>query len=493
MKTHSVVVIGAGVGGLAAAIHLARRGLQVTVFEKNATPGGRLNRFQRDGHAFDSGPTLLVLPLIYQQEFAALGASLHQELDLRRVDPSYRLVFDDGRQLALTSDRQEMQRQLEAIEPGSFREYLRYLDEGSTSYHTAMELLVDRQPDLAGDLFSPRGLALARQARSFLPHYRRMGAYFDDPRLKAAFTFQDIYMGLSPFEAPALFSFVPFSETTHGVWFPMGGMYRIVESLTGIARRAGVKFVFRTPVERIIVEGDAVRRLLLADGSLIAADAVVANADLPYVYRSLLTADPAADRLARKRFSCSVISFFWGVDRVVEALGPHTLFLTDDYRGNFDAIDRRHSLPRDPSVYLHAPARIDPRMAPPGQDTLTAIVPVGHLDPAAAQDWPLLRDRARQAVLHRLGQVGVNDLDEHIKFEVCYTPASWRKRYNLMRGATHGLSHTLFQMAYFRPGNRHERIRNLYFVGASTHPGTGVPTALISARLTSQRLLQDCA
>jgi phytoene desaturase len=488
-----VIVIGAGVGGLAAAIHLARGGLRVTVVEKNAAPGGRLNHFSRDGHVFDTGPTLLVLPLVYREEFARLGASLHDELDLQRVDPSYRLVFDDGRQLALTADRREMERQLEAIEPGSYRGFLRYLDEGSTSYRTALELLVDRQPDLAGDLLSRRGLALVRQARSFLPHYRRMGAYFDEPRLKAAFTFQDIYMGLSPFEAPALFSFVPFSETVHGVWYPMGGMYRVVESLVGIARQAGVEFVFRCPVERIDVEGGEVHQLRLGNGSSLAADAVVANADLPYVYRSLLPADPDAERLARKRFSCSVISFFWGVDRVVDALGPHTLFLADDYRGNFDAIERRHSLPDSPSLYLHAPARIDPTMAPAGHDTLTAIVPVGHLDEAARQDWPLLRDSARRAVMRRLRQVGVTDLEEHIKFEVCYTPTSWRKRYNLMKGATHGLSHTLFQMAYFRPSNRHNRIHNLYFVGASTHPGTGVPTALISARLTSQRLLRECA
>jgi phytoene desaturase len=491
MTAPTVAVIGAGVGGIAAAAHLARRGFHVRVYEKNARPGGRLDRLEHSGHTFDTGPTLLVLPLVYRTEFERLGACLDEELDLRRVDPSYQLVFGDGQRLALTSDPDEMRRQLESFEPGSYDGFRRYLDEGAASYRTAMELLVDHQPDLAGDLLSRRGLQILKQARSLLPHYSRMGAYFDDARLKAAFTFQDIYMGLSPFEAPALFSFVPFSESTHGVWFPMGGMYRVVEALMEIARRAGVEFAFSTPVERIDVTDDAVRELILNDGSRVSTDAVVANADLPYVYGDLLPADRHADRLARKRYSCSVISFFWGVDRVIEPLGPHTLFLANDYRGNFDSIDRRHTLPDDPSLYLHAPARLDPTLAPPGQDTLTAIVPVGHIDERLDQDWPALRDRARRAVLRRLRDLGVDDFESHIKFEVNYAPPSWRKRYNLVKGATHGLSHTVTQMAYFRPENRHGRYRNLYFVGASTHPGTGVPTALISARLTAERLLGD--
>jgi phytoene desaturase len=491
MSCTRVGVIGAGVGGLTSAIHLARRGFHVTIFEKNERPGGRLNQFCVEGHRFDSGPTLLVLPFVYRDEFSRLGASLDDELCLHRVDPTYRLVFHDGRRLEITSDQTRMKEQLEAFEPGSFGAYLRYLEEGDASYRMVMSELVDHQPDLASDLLSSRFLRILQHSPSLLPHYRRMSAYFDDARLKAAFTFQDIYMGLSPFEAPALFSFVPFSEATHGVWFPAGGMYRIVEALVSMARRAGVEFAFNTSIERIDVAGTAARGLLLSDGSRFQADIIVANADLPYVYRALLPDSRRADRLEQKRFSCSVISFFWGLDRVIEAVGPHMLFISNDYRGNFEAIDRLHALPDDPSLYLHAPARIDPSMAPPGQDTLTAIVPVGHIDPDSHQDWAVLRDRARRAVLDRLAAIGVNDLERHIKFEIVYAPPSWRKRYNLVKGATHGLSHTLLQMAYFRPPNRHEQFRNLYFVGASTHPGTGVPTALISGRLTAARVIRD--
>jgi phytoene desaturase len=218
---------------------------------------------------------------------------------------------------------------------------------------------------------------------------------------------------------------------------------------------------------------------------------VLANADLPYVYQDLLPQDGMAKALSRKRFSSSLISFYWGVDKTYEALGPHTLFLADDYRENFQSIDRDLDLPANPSLYLHAPARLDPSMAPAGQDTLTAMVPVGHLSENGRQNWAELRDKAREQVLRRLRTLGINDFESHIKFEETYTPLSWRKRYNLVKGATHGLSHTLTQMAYFRPPNRHARYQNLYFVGASTHPGTGIPTAMVSGRLVSERIREE--
>jgi len=174
-------------------------------------------------------------------------------------------------------------------------------------------------------------------------------------------------------------------------------------------------------------------------------------------------------------------------------LGPHTLFLADDYRSNFESIIHDLDLPDNPSLYIHAPSRLDPAAAPADEDTLIAVVPVGHLDDTGQQDWERIRDQARQAVFKRLALLGITDLETHIKFEVNYTPLSWRKRYNLMKGATHGLSHTLLQLGYFRPRNRHARYHNVYFVGASTHPGTGVPTALVSARLVAERVLDDHA
>ena len=497
MKSHSVVVIGAGIGGIAAATHLARQGLHVTVVEKNPRPGGRCDQFTHEGHRFDSGPTLFVMPRLYEAEFAALGTPMHELLDLQRVDPTYHLVFDDGGQLALTSDMKSMYEQLESIQPGSFQGYLRYMEEGNRHYDLAIERLVNKDFRTASQFFTPSNIPLIFSLKPLVKHYRNMSAYFKEPRLKAAFTFQDVYMWLSPFEAPATFSIMPYNELAHGVWYPRGGMYQIVEALVELARQAGVDFIFDAEVEKIEVNGARARGVAFNDGSRLEAGTVVANADLPYVYNDLLPKDGLAEGLMRKRYSCSVISFFWGVDRPYKELGAHTLFLADDYRKNFDSIINDLSLPENPSLYVHAPARLDACMAPPGEDTLIGIVPVGHLgengqtSSMGEQDWREMQKRARQAIFRRLAILGITDLEAHLKFEICYSPLSWKKRYNLVKGSTHGLCHNLTQLGYFRPRNRHPHYKNLYFVGASTHPGTGMPTALVSARLAAERIRDD--
>lgn len=486
----SVIVIGAGIGGITTAAHLAKRGYQVKVYEKNQRPGGRCDHFERAGHRFDTGPTLLIMPLVYEDEFRALGVSFREVLELRRVDPTYHLVFDDGSQLALSSDMNFMTGQLEAIEPGSSDGLARYLKEGERHYHLAMKRLVNRDFRTAGDFFNVQNVPLLFQLQPLAPHYRHMGAYFKSERLKSAFTFQDVYMGLSPFKAPATFSMMPYTEIAHGVWYPVGGMNRIVDVLMDIATAAGVEFEFGVEVEQIEIVGGMARAVILEGGRRIAADAVVANADLPYVYDKLLPDDDLAERLEQKQYSCSTISFFWGVDKAYPALNPHTLFLTDDYAENFERIDHQQPLQDTPSLYIHAPARLDPTAAPPGEDTLIAIVPVGHLNGRGDEDWHSLMADARQAVFKRLELLGITDLAAHIKFEMCFNPQSWHHRYNLAKGATHGLSHTLMQLAYLRPHHQHARYPNMFFVGASTHPGTGVPSALISAHQVADHVVE---
>lgn len=488
IKTNNVIVIGAGIGGITAGIYLANHGFHVTIVEKNARPGGRCDRISQEGHHFDTGPTLLIMPHLYQTEFEALGTSMEAMLDLQRVDPTYHLVFDDGSELALTSDIKALSDQLEAIEPGSFHNLLRYLEEGHRHYHRGVENLVYPDFRKATDFFKLGNLPLLFQVKPLVKHYANMANYFDDPRLKAAFTFQDVYMGLSPFEAPATFSMMPYTELAHGVWYPRGGMYQIVEALVSLARDAGVEFVFNTMVESIELNEKRARGVV-ADGQRLEADAVLANADLPYVYQHLLPQDGQARRLERKRYSCSVISFFWGVDKPYDSLPPHTLFLSDDYRENFRSIIDDLSLPDNPSIYVHAPARLDASMAPQGEDTLIAIAPVGHMSENGDQDWACLRDQARRDIFRRLRRLGIEDLEDHIKFEINFTPLSWRKRYNLVKGSTHGLCHNLTQLGYFRPDFQHRRYRNVYFTGASTRPGTGLPTAMVSGRQAARRII----
>ena len=322
-------------------------------------------------------------------------------------------------------------------------------------------------------------------------HYSNIGDYFDDPRLKAAFTFQNMYLGLSPFDAPATYSLLQYTELADGVWFPIGGMYRVPETLQALAEQHGARFNFNAPVAAIEVDGRRATGIRLANGERHTADVVIANADLPYVYRELLHDKRETHRLRKLKYTCSTLMFYWGVDKAYPQIGPHNVFLAGDYRASFDRIFRDHTLPAEPSVYVHAPSRIDPSAAPAGQDTLMVLVPVGHLDSSADQDWEALKARARQAALRQLQSIGVNDLEQHLKFEISYTPHTWQEQFNLEKGAAFGLSHNFWQVGYLRPRNRHARYRNLYFVGASTHPGTGVPIVLLSARLVTERILDE--
>lgn len=487
----TAIVIGAGLGGIATAAKLASNGYKVTVLEKNATPGGRCGQLTRDGHRFDVGATLFLMPEVFAETYAALGERMEDHLDLRRIDPTYRVHFDDETQLSLTGDLEGMQTQLEAIEPGSFGGLLRYLTEGHQHYHLSLERFVGRNFYSLLDYFSLQNLPLLFKLKALVKHYDNIGHYFQNPRLKAAFTFQNMYLGLSPYDAPATYSLLQYTELADGVWFPIGGLYRVVESLVSIAEARGVEFLYNTPVEKIELDGQRATGVILSDGSHLGADVVVANADLPYVYRHLLPDQGEAKRLEHKKYTCSTIMFYWGVDKVYPQLGTHNIFLSGDYRASFDRIFKDKTLPNEPSFYVHAPARTDPGAAPSGQDTLFVLVPVGHLDEASSQDWDMLQSRARSIVLDRLAKMGLADLEEHLKFEISYSPHDWKDQYNLAKGSAFGLSHDFWQVGYLRPQNRHRRYRNLYFVGSSTHPGTGLPMVLISARLTTERILKE--
>ncbi len=491
----TAIVIGAGIGGLAAAGRLARAGYKVTVVEKEAGPGGRASLVQQGEYRFDGGPTLFLMPQIFRETYAALGERMEDHLDLTRLDPTYRVHFHDGTSLDLTGQLPRMQEQLEKIEPGSFGGFLRFLEEGHRHYRTSLRSFVGRNFTTPFSYFSPRNLPLMFQVKALTKHAANTARYFRDPRLQAAFSFQNMYLGLSPYQAPATFSLLQYTELADGVRYPKGGIYRVIESLAGIAEGLGVHFRYSSPATRINVDGVRARGVTLEGGERLVADILVSNADLPYTYDELLPKEGADGRLARMKYTSSALIFYWALrgERSSELL-HHNVFLADHrYRELFDRIFVGLSLPEEPSFYICAPTRTDPGVAPPEGDSLMALVPVGHLDEKRPQDWDALRERAREAVLLRLGEMGLGDIRGRIISEQTMDPPRYRDELNLAKGAAFGLSHNFMQVGYLRPRNRHARYGNLYFVGASTHPGTGLPIVLISARLAVERILSEQA
>ncbi|MBP8165095.1 MAG: phytoene desaturase [Anaerolineales bacterium] len=493
MQKQTALVIGAGIGGIATAARLAKNGYEVTVIEKEGTPGGRCNQIIRDGHRFDIGPTLFLMPEVWEETFSALGEKLSDHLDLRRIDPTYKVRFDDGLELELTSNIGDMQTQLEKVEKTAFTGFLNYIAEGSKHYKISLEKFVGRNFYSIFEYLSLGNLPLIFQLKALGKHYKNTSRFFKDERLKAAFTFQNMYLGLSPYDAPATYSLLQYTELAEGVWYPMGGMYAGIQALTKIAEKLGVKFIYESPVKKLKVDGAKVTGVELQDGRELTADIFVGNADLPYIYDQLLPDRAAAKRLTEdKLYTCSTIMFYWGVDKEYPQIAHHNVFLGGDYKASFDQIFNDHTLPEVPSFYVHAPKRTDPAAGPAGQDTLYVLVPVGHLDARTHQDWDALVKRARQTVLDRLGkEMGVTDLEAHLKFEIVYQPKVWKERFNLVNGSAFGLSHNFWQVGYLRPHNRHKKYKNLYFAGASTHPGTGLPIVLLSARLTTERILKE--
>jgi phytoene desaturase len=488
----TAVIIGAGIGGIATSIYLAKQGYHVSVYEKNSSPGGRCAQIIRDGHRFDLGATIYLMPEIYKKIFDSLGIASEDNFKTIPLSTLYKVYFEDGVQIAFTTDKDRLKEQLENLEKGSFEKSQQLTKDGYKLFQLAIERLLGRNFYNLFDFITLKNALLLLKLKIHLRHMQYIKRFFRNPYLQKAFTFQNIYVGQNPYQAPALFSMLPAAELTEGSLFPVGGMYSITNTLVSLAEALGVHFIYNEPVIKIKTEGTQATGIILHNGSTIRANVIVANADLPYVYRELLPDKNFSKRIEKLNYSCSAIVLHWGLDKTYPELGHHSIFLSASYRANLKKIFHDHSLSDNPSFYVHAPVRSDATAAPPGQDTLSVIIPAGHLDDRDDHNWNELKNTARASVIDRLKKQGLTDIKEHIKFEICYLPQTWKSLLNLSRGATFGsLGHNIFQMGYFRPHNRHKKYKNLYFTGGSTHPGNGIPLVLLSAKLTSERIIKE--
>ena len=487
-----VVVIGAGMGGLAAAIRLAATGFEVEVFEKNEQVGGRVGRLEVGGFSFDTGPSLLLMTDTYRELFRSAGRDLDDYVKLMPLDANYRVTFGDGDALTIRRTLPELVKELERIEPGVTPRFYRFLEDACHKYRLGRSEFVERDFEKAGDFFGVRNLRLLLKTRAVNNYYRRVSKFFASDKLRQAFSLQTMYLGLSPFEAPAVYSLLPYTELAEdGLWFPEGGMYSLIEAMKNLATELGVKFHLNSPVERVVVtKGRATG--IRVNGEEFESDAVLANADLPYAYRELLGGAADADFRLRKRkkleYTASAFMLYLGVDGKLDNMVHHNFYLSERYEENFEAIFRDHTLPDDPSFYAVVPTRTEPRMAPEGMESLFVLVPVPHLGPNVGweRDGEAFREKVYGLLERRCG------LDRRrVVYEKVRTPEDWRDEYNLEEGAAFGIGHGIFQVGYFRPPMVSKAVGGMYFVGASTRPGTGVPLVTIGARLVADRIRRE--
>jgi len=485
MASRQTIIVGAGLGGLALAARLAHAGHDVTLLEKNSAPGGRCGTLDEGGYHFDTGPTLLLMPDVLDRLFSSLGANLSDYLTLTRMSPNYRLHFTDGTHFDFFSDPRRTAEVLEQIEPGAAAQFDRFLEEAGFCYRTARASFVERNFTTAGEFFTPGNLGLLYRMKAHYRLYQRICHFFKDERLRQAFSFQTMYLGISPFRSPALYSLLPYTELTEGIWYPQGGMHSLARAIARLAEERGCRIRYDAAVSRIETSGSKATGVTLESGERIEADLVIANADLPYVVESLLPPEPQR----RWKFTSSGFLIHLGLNRRYEGVPHHSVFFSSDYARNFREIFEQKCLPRDPAFYLCRPTATDPTVAPPGCDVLYLLAPMPHLE--GKVDWSAAASTLRSRFFERLRGIGIEGLEESIVVERTWTPHDFASVLNLASGCAFGLSHDMLQVGYLRPHNRHRRWDNLYFVGASTHPGTGIPMVLFSAELVEQRIAKE--
>jgi phytoene desaturase len=491
-ENRKAVIIGAGIGGIATAVFLAKNGWLVDIYEKNSDPGGRCGQLIREGHRFDLGATMYLMPGMYSQVFDSLGMKYEEGSDITPLENLYKIFFDDGEELAFTADKERMRSQLEKIDPGSYEKSAKYVSKGYEIYQEGFDKLIGRNFFNIFQLVNFKNIGLLIRLKTYISNWAYARKFFKHPHLLMAYTFQNIYVGQSPFNSPALFSMIPAAELIEGSFFPKGGMYAIIEKLCSTAVSYGVKMHFDAPVAKINIRDKNADSITLEDGTEINAGIIVANADLPYVYRKMLPDKRKSAHIDRLNYSCGVICFHWGMDNYYPQLDHHNVFLSDSLKDGLHSIFVDKAVDDLPTFYVHAPSRTEPGAAPAGQDSLSVVIGAGHVDPKKNQDWDILKNKARNAVIKRLEKFGLKDFEKHIKFEICYTPEDWESYCHISRGSVFGsLGHNIMQMGYFRPHNRHDRYHNLYFVGSSTHPGNGIPNVLVSAKLVTERIIRE--
>ena len=486
----TAAVIGAGFGGIALAIRLQSAGVQTTLFEARDKPGGRAYVYEDAGFTFDAGPTVITDPSAIEELFALSGRRLADYVELMPISPFYRLSWEDGYTFDYVNDQAELDRQIAARSPGDVAGYRRFL-----SYSEALleegYVKLGAVPFLDFTSMLRAAPALVR-LQAWKSVYGKVAEFITDEHLREAFSFHSLLVGGNPFSASSIYALIHALERRWGVWFPRGGTHALVRAMVRMFEELGGVFRPKTPVATIETTGNKATGIRLADGELLAFDSVASNADLVHTYAKLLASHPRGRTrgatLAKKRHSMSLFVTYFGLKRHHPQLAHHTVLFGPRYRELIGEIFKGPALPADFSLYLHAPSRSDPSLAPPGPDAFYVLSPVPHLG-AAQIDWAVEGPKYRDRILAYIEDRVIAALRSDLVTCRIFTPENFRDDLNAHLGSAFSLEPVLTQSAYFRARNADNKISGLYLVGAGTHPGAGVPGVVGSAKATAGVIL----
>jgi phytoene desaturase len=482
--TGRVVIVGAGLGGLATAIRLAAAGREVTILERESVPGGRAGRLDVDGYGFDTGPTVLTMPDLLADLVGSVGENLDDWLPLSRLDPAYRAHFADGSSLDVITDTARMAGEVSRVcGPREADGYLRFVDYARELWNLQRADFIERNFDTPRDLLTANLVRLVRRG-GFRRLQTKVNQYLRDERTRRIFSFQAMYAGLAPHDALAIYAVISYLDTVAGVFYPRGGIHAVPRALAAVAEKYGVTIRYDATVTRVETSAGRARGVAVEGGDFIPADVVVLNPDLPIAYRDLL---PGRDE-PTLRYSPSCVVLHVGSTQGYTKIAHHNIHFGRAWKTTFDEVIKRGRLMSDPSLLVTNPSRTDPTVAPDGRHTYYVLAPTPNLAARPTIDW-----RGPAAALYRadliqtLEERGYTGFDAGIETSRLVTPADWADA-GMAAGTPFAAAHTLGQTGPFRPGNLHPALSNVVFVGSGTQPGVGVPMVLISGRLAAQRI-----
>lgn len=484
-----ILVVGGGLGGLSAAIHLAAQGRRVIVFEKNERVGGKLNIVCEAGYTFDTGPSLLTMPWVLRDLFETAGRHLEDELTLVAIEPLCRYRWPDGAHFDASQHLPSLAQEIVRIAPDDLPGFFRFLAYAGRIYQIVADPFLLHPFDGLRDLITP---ALARDAFAIDPFRtidQAVCSFFRSPRLRQIFNRYATYTGSSPYYSPATFNLIAYIEMVEGGWYIRGGMYELARALERVARQLGVEIHTNRPVTQVLVDEGQATGVLLEGNERLGAAAVIVNADPRYAYTTLLLGKPnLAHRLHRLEPSCSGFILLLGIDTNYPALAHHTIFFSADYQREFSAIfDKRVPAP-DPTIYVCATSCTDRSHAPAGHMNLFVLINAPALTPRF--DWARESDGYRDLTIRKLERMGLEELSRRIVYQHLITPQDLQARYNAPDGAIYGIASHHPWTAFLRPPLRARSIRQLFFVGGGTHPGGGIPLVLLSGRAVAKQVMQ---
>lgn len=482
----SAIVIGAGFSGLSAATHLADRGYDVTVLEKNEGPGGRAAVLKDQGFTFDMGPSWYWMPDVFEKYFATFGKKPSDYYELVRLDPGYQIVYGKEDVLEVPASLQDLYALFEQEEPGSSKKLKKFLDDAAYKYEVGINKLVYKPGQTLGELMDWQLISGLFKLQVFKSISSEVRKYFSSPRLVQLLEFPVLFLGATAKEIPALYSLMNYADLVKGTWYPMGGMYAVVEGMVKLAEEKGVRFAYNHPVDEILLRGKQAYAVRVGEQT-IEADVLVASADYHFVEQHLL---PPEKRMYTEKYwdkrtmAPGSLLFYLGIDGKVDRLLHHTLFFDESMDDHADAIYRHPRYPERPLLYTSATSKTDPGVAPAGKENLVVLIPLAP----GLDDQPEIRDKYYDITMDRLEHFTGQSIRDKVIVKHSFAHKEFESRYNSYKGNAYGLANTLFQTAHLKPSMRNRKLNNLYYTGQLTVPGPGVPPSLISGRVVADMI-----